>query len=257
MHMPSVLAIVSKAVFERDAKTSGVLAGVGDVVPLDRYVSKNKGIAPVGEGGALFLVTVRPPDERLWLVTVLESPSFDGEMWKAAKNTVPIADITGIKDSIRFVTGTGISAKKGALGMSLQTPRVLADADVTLLRAAAGGAPMGAPSSKGHLNAHERSAPTPCLCRRCIDRAPEKVAIDGLTLVRERAEVPQDKAGRFLWFWMPESLGPERDAIRRAVESRLRSRVKAVAMENRHEDLDTVFADADAGGDEDEDEDDE
>ena len=75
------------------------------------------------------------------------------------------------------------------------------------------------------------------------------MTIDGLTLVRERAEVPQDEAGRFLWFWMPESLGQERDAIRRAVESRLRSRVKDVAKKKSHEDLDTVFADA--GGDED------
>ncbi len=58
--MPSVLAIVSKAIFERDARGAVEAA----VVPLDRYVSKNKGIAPVGEGGALFLVTVRPPDER-------------------------------------------------------------------------------------------------------------------------------------------------------------------------------------------------
>lgn len=243
--MPSVLAIVSKAVFERDAKTGGKLAGIGDVVPLDRYVSKNKGIAPVAEGGALFLVTVRPPDESLWLVSVLESPAFDGEMWKAARNTVPITDISGIKDSIRFATGTGISAKKGTLGMSLQTPRVLADADVALLRAAAGGAPTGASAaSKGHLNAHERAGPTPCLCRRCIDHAPEKVMVDGLSLVRERAEA----GGRFLWFWMPETLEGDRDTIKRAVEARLHARAKSVPK-RQHEDLDEVFAHA--GGDED------
>jgi hypothetical protein len=130
--------------------------------------------------------------------------------------------------------------------MSLQTPRVLADADVALLRAAVGGASMagGELASKGHLNAHERGGAAPCLCRKCIDRAPEKVVVDGLALVRERAEAK----GRFLWFWMPESLGSDRDAIRRAVESRLHARSKE-ASKKQHEDLDTVFA----GGDEEED----
>jgi hypothetical protein len=229
--MPSVLAIVSKAVFERDAKIGGKLAGVGEVVPFDRYVSKNKGIAPAAEGGAIFLVTVRPPDENLWLVGVLEAPTFDGESWKSAKNTIPITDISSIKDAIVFVTGTGISAKKGALGMSLQTPRVLADADVVLLRGGRSSA------SKGHLNAHERGGPTPCLCRKCIDSAPETVTVSDLVLVRERAEAK----GRFLWFWMPERLQSDREAIRRAVASRLFAR-KSSGRGRDAEDLDKVFA---------------
>jgi hypothetical protein len=244
--MPSVLAIVSKAVFERDAKSDGKMAGVGDLVPFDRYVSKNKGITPVAEGGALFLVTVRPPDEALWLVAVLESPTFDGEMWSSPKNSVPITDISAIKEQIRFVTGTGISAKKGALGMSLQTPRVLADADVALLRGAAGAGPGGsaAVSSKGHLNGHERAGPTPCLCRKCIGQAPETFVVGDLKLVRERAEAK----GRFVWFWMPESLNEDRDAIRRAVESRLHARAKT-GPTKEYSDLDEVFSDV---GDEDE-----
>lgn len=230
--MPSVLAIVSKAIFERDARG----AAVGTVVPLDRYVSKNKGIAPVGDGGALFLVTVRPPDERLWLVAILESPAFDGENWKAVQNTVPIRDITALTSQIKFTSGTGISAKKGALGMSLQTPRVLTDADVALLR---GGASPGAGAAKGiHLNAHEPSGPAPCLCKRCISAAPEQVTIGPLELVRERAE----GEGKFLWFWMPKSLEADRLALRRAVASRLRKR-KVVAAPHR-ENLDTVFGGA-------------
>jgi hypothetical protein len=234
--MPSVLAIVSKAIFEKEAR--GV--GEGDVVPLDRYVSKNKGIAPVGEGGGLFLVTVRPPDERLWLVAVLEAPKFDGESWKAAKNVVPIRDITDVKDKIKFTSGTGISAKKGALGMSLQTPRVLTGGDVALLR---GGA--GAPVATGiHLNAHEPRGPAPCLCKRCLSIAPEEVTIGSLELVRERAE----GNGRFLWFWMPKSLDGDRQALRRAVASKLHAKGNAVSA-TRKGNLDTVFGGGDQGDD--------
>jgi hypothetical protein len=237
--MPSVLAIVSKAVFERDAKIGGKLAGVGEVVPMDRYVSKNKGLAPAGEGGALFLVTVRPPDEALWLVAILEKPAFDGENWVAAKNTAPIADVTGLKDKIKFANGSGISAKKGALGMSLQTPRVLADEDVALLRAAAGAPPgsaAAAASAKGHLNAHEEGGKTPCLCRRCIAQAPEEITVEGLRMLRDRAEAK----GRFLWYWYPAALEDERAEVRRAVESRLHSRV-VNAQKRRYDDLDATL----------------
>jgi hypothetical protein len=249
--MPSVLAIVSKAIFERDAKLGGRIAGVGDVVPLERYTSKNKALAPVADNGALFLVTVRPPDENLWLVGVLESPTFDGEHWTAAKNTVPIADISTLKDQIKFVTGAGISAKKGALGMSLQTPRILSDADVALLRAVAGGAPMTASGAKGHFNAHEKSGALPCLCRKCIEQAPETVTAGGLVFLRDRAEAK----GRFLWYWVPEGLKEDRDAIRRAVESRLHARVH-IGTKRKYDDLDEAFT-GDADNDEDEDEDDE
>ena len=180
---------------------------------------------------------MRPPDESLWLVTILESPTFDGETWNAAKNVVPIRDIADIKDKLKFTSGTGISAKKGALGMSLQTPRVLTDADVALLR---GGA--SAPKSTGiHLNAHEPHSPTPCLCRRCISAAPEHVTVGTLDLVRERAE----SKGTFLWYWMPKSLERDREALRRAVASRLRSRTPTPKAQRAN--LDTVFAGA--GGD--------
>jgi hypothetical protein len=242
--MPSVIAIVSKAIFDRDAKIDGKIAGVGTVVPFERYASKNKGLAPAGEGGALFLVTVRPPDEKLWLVAILESPTFDGEHWNAPKNTVPITDITALKDQIKFTSGTGISAKKGALGMSLQTPRVLADADIALLRGGAGPTPAGASpgathplTGKGHLNAHEKGGPAPCLCRRCIERAPEKISIDGLDLFRDRAE----GKGRFLWYWVPDSLAEEREQIRRAVQSRLVARPSNQPSSD-HENLDRVFS---------------
>lgn len=228
--MPSVLAIVSKAVFDKDAKIGGRAAGAGDVVPFDRYVSTNKGLTPLGEGGALFLVTVRPPDEKLWLVAVLEAPSFDGEIWTAGASTTPITDIGAIKSQLRFATGAGISAKPGALGMSLQTPRVLTEADVALLRGASGGA-MGAVAvvvvakPLVRLNAHEPSDKAPCLCKACFDRAPETVTIGALSLVRERAEA----RGRELWYWMPAALSADKEPIRRAVESRLHGHARTAA----------------------------
>ncbi len=238
--MPSVLAIVSKAIFERDARIGGKIAGVGDVVPMDRYVSKNKGLSPAGEGGALFLVTVRPPDESLWLVAVLESPEFDGEQWVSSPNTAPIADIGPQKGQITFANGSGISAKKGALGMSLQTPRVLSDADVALLRAAAGAGPaLPVAGAKGHLNAHEEGGAVPCLCRRCLAAAPETIVVGGLELLRDRAEAK----GRFLWYWYPRSLEAQRELVRRAVEGRMHARVKE-RTRREHDDLDATLGGA-------------
>ena len=142
--MASVMAIVSKAVFDKQARAAGKPVGLGDVWPVDAYNSAHKALAPLGEGGALFLVTVRPGDV-LWLVGVLESPRFDGARWTAAPNVVAARDVSGAREGLRFSTGKGITAKAGALGMSLQTPRVLTEADVALLR---GGASAPAPAKK-------------------------------------------------------------------------------------------------------------
>ena len=245
--MPSVLAIVSKAIFERDAKVGKRLLDLGEVVPLEKYVSKNKGLSPLAEGGSLFLVTVRPPDEALWLVAVLEAPNFDGDQWVSPTNVVALRDVSDLKDKLKFTSGSGISAKKGALGMSLQTPRVLTEEDELLLRAGAGVgtvARAGAPSAKGHLNAHDDEGRAPCLCRACIGAAPERITVDGLALVRDRAEA----AGRFVWYWMPESLSSDQATIRRAVESRLHGKRKLAPRKN-YENLDTVFASEEADGD--------
>lgn len=133
--MASVLAIISKAVFEKE---HGRAAKVGDVLAIDRYNSSPTAFAQLGKGDALFLVTVRPPDESLWLVAVLESPKQQGKAWTAKPNMTPIRNITPLAKQLRFATGTGIKAKSGALAMSLQTPRVLTVEDVALLRGSAG-----------------------------------------------------------------------------------------------------------------------
>ena len=127
--MTDMIAIISKTVFEN-------LPGSpepGDVVPLDGYDSKTKALKKLGATGRLFLVTVRP-DERLWLVCVLSGLEFTGQRWRATKsNRTPIVDVTGLRGEIRFSSGKGISQETGKLGMSLQTPRELAESDVGLL----------------------------------------------------------------------------------------------------------------------------
>jgi hypothetical protein len=141
--MADLMAVVSKAVFEKMTKT----AKVGDVLPIDRYTSGNPVLNRLEEEGSrLFLFTVRPPDEQLWLVGVLGGLSFDGEAWIGEANSTPIADLHGVREQIQFESGVGLHAKPGALGMSLQTPRGLTAEDADLLLGAAGGeAPAPAP----------------------------------------------------------------------------------------------------------------
>jgi hypothetical protein len=155
--MTDLLAIISKAVFEEDAKG----ARVGQVLPIDRYNSAHKALAPLADGGRLFLVTVRPPDERLWLVAVLDGPKQKRGAWVAAPNKVPITDLGPVKSRIQFASGGGISAKKGALGMSLQTPRRLADGAGALLLGASPSAPPTPPTPQAVEPPPPPAAPPP------------------------------------------------------------------------------------------------
>lgn len=127
--MINVLVIVSKGVFE----SSFASAKPGDVLPIDRYTSSHRSLEPLRTGGRLFLVTVRPPSESLWLIAMLDQPKFVAGAWIAAANTVPVRDATSARNSIRFTSGAGMSLKPGALAMSLQTPRMLTDEDAALL----------------------------------------------------------------------------------------------------------------------------
>jgi hypothetical protein len=136
--MGDILAIVSKAVFEKDARVAGKVVGPGDVWAVDRYNSANKGLASLKDGGRIFLVTVRPPDEQLWLVGVVDSPAFDGSAWVSTKpNTIAVTNITALRKTLVFDSGKGMSQDKGALGMSLQTPRTLTASDVGQILAVA------------------------------------------------------------------------------------------------------------------------
>jgi hypothetical protein len=138
----NILAIVSKAAFEQDFDL-----GVGDLYETSEYLSKNKALDSVAEGGSLFLVTARPGDS-LWLVGILESPIFVGDRWTASANAVKIVDITDRMDRLVFTTGKGIDFKPGNLGFALQSPRKLTDDDVALLREAAGQSGAAKPTAK-------------------------------------------------------------------------------------------------------------
>jgi hypothetical protein len=127
--MASVLAIVSRAVF--DEEHDG--AALGDVLPIDRYVSKLPVFEKVGKGDGIFLVTVRPGNI-LWRVAIVESPKKKGKAWIGKKNKTPIADASSAVETLKFESGNGVGPAKNALGMALQTPRRLTAADVALLR---------------------------------------------------------------------------------------------------------------------------
>lgn len=128
--MGDILAIISKAQFEAAHKN----ATVGEKLNFTKYVSSHAALEPVRSGGSIFLVTVRPPDERLWLLAELVNPKHDGKQWESKPSTLAVKDVTDLLGKLKFVNGKGISAKKGALGMSLQTPRQLTAEDAALLR---------------------------------------------------------------------------------------------------------------------------
>lgn len=198
--MASILAIVSKKIFESDATVKGRLVGLGDVWPTDAYVSKNPNLRKLDEGGSLFLATVRPPDERLWLVAILEEPTFDGSQWAATPNEVPVTDITALIPTLRFSTGKGITAKPGRLGMSLQTPRALADDDVAALRAAAKGKKTTKKkTTKNKTAASPIGALTPADVADPVAAARSRVEpaiTDELAALAERAKAAPARAGK-------------------------------------------------------------
>lgn len=216
--MPDMLAIVSKAVFDKDAGP----AKLGQVVPFAGYASASKHLQKLDAHSRLFLVTVRPPKESLWLVAVLDGLSFDGQRWHSRVNTTQLTDISVLKAQLVFDSGKGIVAKPGALGMSLQTPRVLTRADAQLLldAAATGNKRIPAPRPV-NLCQHEDRSPLPCLCKRCLPSAPERTESQGTQFVRAKVELHS----RVLWFWLPSSLTNDLDAVIQAVKTRLGQRI--------------------------------
>jgi uncharacterized protein (TIGR02996 family) len=199
-HSPAVMAIVSKAIFEKLAKG----ASPGTVVPLDRYNSANKALDPLGSGGRLFLLTVRPEKERLWLVAVLENLSYMKDAWvAAAPNRIPITDVSSLRSQIKFESGKGITAKEGALAMSLQTPRLLAPSDVEILLAAAGGGAAPASAAASPAGA----APATSAAARAAEETRVK-------LLRAIFEDPDDDGPRLVYAdWLQEQGDPRGELI--------------------------------------------
>jgi len=219
--VPDMMAIVSKAVFEREA---GKQPALGARLGMDRYVSSNKNLDALAAGGRLYLVTVRPPNEDLWLVAILDQPKHDGEAWVARKCGTPITDITPLRKQIKFASGTGITAKKGALGMSLQTPRALTAADTALLDQAAGvAAGAGAAGGAGAAAAD-------------ADDEPELEQTDAL-LAAILAEPDNDEARRIYADLLAERGEPRGDFIHLelALDGRLSIRKRALLAPRRDE----------------------
>lgn len=203
--MASVLAIISKSIFEKMSKKPKL----GDVLDTDRYVTTQARLEVLAKGGSLFLVTVRPPDESLWLVAVLEKPKHkkaDGA-WVSEKNAAPMTDLKAVKDKLKFDNGAGIQAKPGALGMSLQTPRILTDADEALLR----GVLPGAGKKGGEASAAKPAASKP-----------------GLPPFVAKAALPNTlRESCALAHW--RGLAPERhDRLARAIEAAAKGAVRYV-----------------------------
>ncbi len=214
--MPDVLAIVSKAVFEKEAGGRKP----GKVWAVDTYHSTSPHLAPLAGGGRLFMVTVRPPKDTLWLVAVLENPQLVGKGWRAGRNRVPITDLTSLVPRIRFANGKGITASPGTLGMSLQTPRMLDAPSSALL--------LGAAWSSGvapavNVTKHDASGLLPCLCKGCLPASGERAETGGMAFVRSSTEA----LGRVLYFWMPEEMKKNADVVGRSVRSVLASRLAA------------------------------
>lgn len=222
--MPDMLAIVSKAVFDKDAGG----AKLGQIVPLAGYASASKHLQKLDAHSRLFLVTVRPPKETLWLVAVLEGLVFDGQRWNSRVNTTRLTDISTIKDQLKFDSGKGIVAKPGALGMSLQTPRVLTREDAKLLLDAAATGMKRIPAPRPvNLAKHEDRSPLPCLCKRCLPSAPTNIESQGTTFVRAKVELHS----RVLWFWLPATLADDLDGVTKAVTARLHQRISPFPSE--------------------------
>ena len=123
--MGDAIAIISKPVFE---KLAGGEPKLGAEYWIERYDSTHKGLDTLADGGALYLVTVRPGDV-LWLVQSLRVLTKDDKGWKPVSNHCATVDLTPVKhllDITRYV-------EPGKLAMSLQTPRALTPHDARLL----------------------------------------------------------------------------------------------------------------------------
>ena len=207
-----MVAIVSKAVYQRDMPE----ARVGQVVPLDAYLSTNAALNKL-DGGRLFLLTVRPPGEALWLVAVLTNPRFDGTKWIADKNTTPVRDVSALRSVLQFENGKGLPSEAGKLGMSLQTPRVLTVADATALSGSTPAAPIPVKKKLTNLTGHVSNGKEPCLCARCLPKAPREFEVQGQKFLRRSVVVKH----RELFFWAPAEFADSK-ALAKSVASGLR-----------------------------------
>lgn len=141
-----MLVIVKQTTFDDIARGYGP----GDILEWRRRDARNGRLEALSAGSRLFMITVRPPDERLWLIGVYPGVQRIGDTWVSVEvNRLPIVDISHLRAELKFSTGNGISLEPGKLGNSLQTPRILATSDIELLERAARDAGLEIPTYAG------------------------------------------------------------------------------------------------------------
>ncbi|MDQ3369758.1 MAG: TIGR02996 domain-containing protein, partial [Myxococcota bacterium] len=184
--------------------------------------------------GRIFMVTVRPPDEKLWLLAILESPKLDAKSkaWVASPNVVPAVDITSLRKTIKFESGKGMSQDKGTLGMSLQTPRALGPGDAEQILALIGGGGGAASKPKRTTGSVNVKAPASA---KLTTRSRDRVALL-LSAIRDE---PDDVANRQVLADSYEAAGdPDRanfirSQVARAELPRWDPRVVAMELDER------------------------
>lgn len=73
-----------------------------------------------------------------------------------------------------------------------------------------------------NLTAHDKKKnPLPCLCKKCLEPAAATATAKGMAFQREFAV----HEGRVLFFWMPQEIAADQEAVRRAVQVKLRGRL--------------------------------
>jgi hypothetical protein len=132
----SILVSLSRSIYDRTARVAGRPATVGDVVPLTNHADWRPRLEGLSADGSLFVVTVRPPDNRLVLVAVLERPRHIDDRWEAPPNTAPVTDLRDVLPQLVFDTGKGLTVPPEKLAKALQKAQILTAADEALLRAA-------------------------------------------------------------------------------------------------------------------------
>ncbi len=137
----SFLIAVSDAALEAAAK-KGELAR-NRPWKTDRFVSRDRALQPLSEGGALFLVTVAMFGFTK-LLAVLEQPTFQKGVWVSAKrNVLPARDISAEYRKLSWASVKGKTVELKHLNKLLRSPQPLTEDDEVLLRGGMPGVNLG------------------------------------------------------------------------------------------------------------------
>lgn len=110
MPTPSALAVISKSEFAKMRGHDGALPAPGVKIPIMRWDDTHPALDVLAKHGVLYLVTERQ-NNGVWLVGVLGASKKDKKGWAArVQNTVPIVDITAIREPLGF-TRLGTTAR--------------------------------------------------------------------------------------------------------------------------------------------------